>query len=607
MDKLQIVAGSVAVCKDRLVVICKVRRDGRVDVRDLVTAQINTVSVATLSARKIPERERKAAELHARITQASTKQFRAAQMREQLVVQALSSTAPLVQSIKAVSLEHEINERTLWRWVSAYRNWPSLEALVLDGRGVRPKQRRLSPQTESIIRQVIDDVYLTQPKGTIQATCEELWRRCELKGVHKPSRNTVTSRIKGLDPWVVAHHQLGRDEANRKFGPKPGSLQRKAPLSVVQIDHTLVDIHVVDDVERKSIGRPWITVAIDVATRCVLGFHLSLESPSVASVAACLAHACLPKEAWLEESEIESQWPTWGLPRQLQADNAREFKTEALTRGCSEWGIEMTWRPIGRPHYGGHIERLIGTLMGRIHLLPGTSQSNPQQRGRYDAEKAARFTMTELEHWIALEISGRYHLSVHRSIRKAPLNAWQDWYAENGAHPAIPGNLERFRISFMPIIRRKLLRQGITFNRIQYWDDSLLAIANIGDTLLLRYDPRDISCLFVLDADGQYWRVPYADITQPAITLAEAKAAMKAVDKRERGRGASYLMMKQALSQRQIENKAGSATKKARRSRQRTIEAKRQTSDANPAATTDEIDFNKTPTDYGVEIWDDFH
>ena len=149
-------------------------------------------------------------------------------------------------------------------------------------------------------------------------------------------------------------------------------------MAVGQIDRTLVDIHVVDDDRRQSVGRPWITLAMDVATRCILGFHLSLEAPGGASVAACIAHACLPKEKWLRALDIKAEWPLWGLPERTQADNAREFRTDALSRGCDKWGIRIDWRPVGRPHYGGHIERLIGTLMGRIHLLPGTTQSNPQ-------------------------------------------------------------------------------------------------------------------------------------------------------------------------------------------------------------------------------------
>ena len=110
--------------------------------------------------------------------------------------------------------------------------------------------------------------------------------------------------------------------------------------------------------------------------------------------------------------------------------------------------------------------------------------------------------MTELEHWIALEITGRYHMSIHRSLRKAPLHAWQDWFADRGKHPAVPSDSDRLRLSFMPIIYRKLSPQGIRFNHIQYWDDALLAIGHMKAPMLLRYDPRDISCLFALDDKG---------------------------------------------------------------------------------------------------------
>jgi putative transposase len=44
------------------------------------------------------------------------------------------------------------------------------------------------------------------------------------------------------------------------------------PLEVVQIDHTLVDVVVVDELERLPLGRPWLTLAIDVASRMVNGF-----------------------------------------------------------------------------------------------------------------------------------------------------------------------------------------------------------------------------------------------------------------------------------------------------------------------------------------------
>jgi len=54
---------------------------------------------------------------------------------------------------------------------------------------------------------------------------------------------------------------------------------------VVQIDHTLVDVVVVDELERLPLRRPWLTLAIDVASRMVNGFYVSLERPSILSVA----------------------------------------------------------------------------------------------------------------------------------------------------------------------------------------------------------------------------------------------------------------------------------------------------------------------------------
>jgi transposase InsO family protein len=47
----------------------------------------------------------------------------------------------------------------------------------------------------------------------------------------------------------------------------------------VQMDHTLIDIMVVDEIQRVSSGRPWVTIAFDVATRVELAFILS--SPTI--------------------------------------------------------------------------------------------------------------------------------------------------------------------------------------------------------------------------------------------------------------------------------------------------------------------------------------
>jgi putative transposase len=73
-----------------------------------------------------------------------------------------------------------------------------------------------------------------------------------------------------------------------------------------------------------------------------------------------------------------------------------EFHAQTLIRGCRQYGIELVYRPPAHPHFGGHIERLIGTLMGEVHLLPGTTFGSVAQGGAYDSEKEAKMT---LENW----------------------------------------------------------------------------------------------------------------------------------------------------------------------------------------------------------------
>lgn len=64
--------------------------------------------------------------------------------------------------------------------------------------------------------------------------------------------------------------------------------------------------------------------------------------------------------------------------------------SRAFVRACRDEGMRIVWRIPDKPHYGGHIERLIGTQMGAVHLLPGSTFSNPGDRGDYRASKSAR-------------------------------------------------------------------------------------------------------------------------------------------------------------------------------------------------------------------------
>jgi putative transposase len=289
-----------------------------------------------------------------------------------------------------------------------------------------------------------------------------------------------------------------------------------------------MDLIVLDDRDRLPIGRPWISLAIDVATRAVAGFYLSLESPSVVSVALVLTQCVLRKDTWLADRGLASlEWPICGLPDEIHLDNAKEFHSRALRRGAQEYGIELSYRPLRQPHYGGHIERLIGTTMGAVHLLPGTTFSNVQEKGSYDSAKQATMTMAELERWLALEILGRYHQSVHSALHLPPLAAWEKGMRARGTLRQVQ-HARHFFCEFLPGERRLIRRDGIRLFNIHYWSNVLTPLAGRSHRpALVKYDPRDLSRVYFRDDRGEYWDIPYRDLRLPPISLWEHQAATK--------------------------------------------------------------------------------
>lgn len=384
--------------------------------------------------------------------------------------------------------------------------WRAGEGVVSDlvpgassgGRG----GRRLPEAVEAVIQEVLGRSYLSRQRRSIASVHREIARVCRLRGLAVPSRGAVQRRIADLDPVMARRARAGPDAA-RALEPAGGHVPPvRSVLEQVQIDHTVVDVIVVDARHRLPIGRPYVTVGIDVFSRSIVGMVLTLEAPSALSVGLCLGHMVTDKRPWLERLGVEASWPMAGKPGQLYVDNASEFHSEALRRGCEQHGIALAYRPAGQPHYGGVVERVIGTLMGMVHELPGTTFSDPGERGGYDSQARAVLTLGELERWMALAVAG-YHGRVHTTTGQTPAAAWTVGTA--GGPPATVGDEAAFLIDFLPVIRRSLTRTGFVIDHVRYFSDALKPWIGRRDQLgkfVIRRDPRDISRIWVLEPEG---------------------------------------------------------------------------------------------------------
>ncbi|PHR91922.1 MAG: transposase [Robiginitomaculum sp.] len=462
-----------------------------------------------------------------------------------------------------------IKRSRLYELIRAYKAHPVTSSLVAQPAGMKNGSRRLPEETEAVIIEVINTFYKSRQKPNITGLHKEIRRLCRLRNLHVPSWYAVRSRIAAMDPAEIVGAREGAKAVRDRYRAVPGQYNAERAFEVVQIDHTLVDVIVVDRQSRQPLQRPWVTFAIDIASRMVAGFYLTLEPPSVLTVSLVIQHLVLPKEDWLCGLDIKADWPVAGLPETIHIDNAKEFRSRALKRGAEEHGIVLQYRPVAVPHYGGHIERLIGTMMGAVHLLPGTTFSNIQDRGDYDSAAHATMTLDELERWLTLEIF-RYHSEIHSSLAIPPLAAWQDALARCTVPLRQPHDPASFRIDFLPSVERMVRRDGIHLFGLRYWDDVLSVWAGRhGRQLRVSYDPRDLSTVYVRTPDGTRYSVRFADLRHPPITLAEHRRAQTLLKERGLALVDEQLIFKTIEQQRAMVDVAMVKTREARRMAER--------------------------------------
>ncbi len=477
------------------------------------------------------------------------------------------------------SNENNIHITTIYRWINEYKENKVLSSLLPKHSAKGAKGSiRVNEETEIIIQKAINDLYLSRQKYSIRKVYFDIVRRCKNAKITPPSENTVRSRINELTEKKKLKYRETPILADRKYRNTDGQFpEGKYPLDFIQIDHTPVDIIIVDEKYRQPIGRPYLTVAIDVYSRMITGFFLSLDEPSYFSVQQCITQSILPKEKYLREIGVDGEWNIYGLPRAYGLDNGKEFRSNNMQRVCEELGITISWRPVKKPQYGGHIERLIGTSMKEVHTLPGTTFSNIQKRGEYNSDKFSIFTLKELEEWYTEYIVNFYHKNIHSSIRMIPEKKYELGIFGDDENPGrgIPEKIEDndyFKISLLPTEERTIQQSGVKIDKIQYYADVLrrwIKAKNSDRTarkFIFKRDPRDISVIWFYDPEiKNYFPIPYRNITYPPISIWELRHVRKYLEDKEIVDYDENIIFKAYDRMQKLQEEAAAKTKSARR------------------------------------------
>jgi transposase InsO family protein len=392
----------------------------------------------------------------------------------------------------------------------------------------------------------------------IKAAAERFRHACRALGLTArdyPLNQTdkaVRSLARTLRGWLADDVSLATLAAGARV--KPASALRRLPeraalraFDTVEFDAhkmdlrlTVVDVDPAGGEQVWEIERVWLLAIIDIATRCILGWYLSLARECDRSdVVQTVQHALtpqtppevtlpglrlLPDGGFVSHSIEAARFACW---RQIRLDNARaNLATTSLDVLCETLGCTADFGPAYQPDDRPFIERFFGTVTQTLSkrlpgALPGArhAQAMLAKLRKPGGDLRLLVTAQELEELLAVSI-WNYHGTPHAGLGGAtPLQVMRRHVRGSGAikpatpivlrtlpqmlqqHPAllhdarlcqVHGNLARGE------------RPYITFMHVRYTSEQLTRRAHlVGQKLRVHVDPADLRTLTAVSAEGE--------------------------------------------------------------------------------------------------------
>ena len=194
-----------------------------------------------------------------------------------------------IVDVEAVAWELGVSRSTMYRLIIAYRAKGTVSSVEPQAIGRRKDALCVGRHARATDRiGVIQEIYLKPERPTMAHLIEQVRARCARKGLPLPDRRTIKARVDRIDRRTVA---LKRKDAKSVKATKavPGNMQRPGRSKSCRSTTPRSMSSLLNETTRKTMDkRPWLTLAIDVFTRLVVGFHLSMDKPSRISLGLCM-------------------------------------------------------------------------------------------------------------------------------------------------------------------------------------------------------------------------------------------------------------------------------------------------------------------------------
>lgn len=411
------------------------------------------------------------------------------------------------------------------------------------------------PELEELIRQEYFNKNkrknVCEKKATVETIHKHFLKKCHelnIKETEYPF-NTEELGKRSLYKYILSLQESDYDSYAYRCGENAvqkskstGIGKKNNPLIVRPFQKVEFDGHKIDamiaikfktiegDIKTEVMNRIWLLTIIDVATRVILGYHISLNKEyNQEDVLKCIQNAVKPKEKmnltipglkYPENGGFHSLCipeTEWALFDEFSCDNAKSnVAKNVLDKLTKLVKCTVTLGPVGIPERRGLQERFFRTLEENgYHRLPSTTGSNinDPRRSKNCEKNAIKYEIKESDIEELTEIMiAQYNNTPHSGISQfTPLELMKQRIEERGLVPHIIPEYDRDNINFLTVTYKRIVRGNkdkgcspyINYQCVRYTSDILARSWNlIGKELTLLIDTEDIRVIRAYLPDG---------------------------------------------------------------------------------------------------------
>lgn len=399
-------------------------------------------------------------------------------------------------------LPKEAKTRSLARWKSRYKAAERAYGNGLIGllpgwhlRGNR-KTERIAPEAKSLMLEVIKNDYESIEQKGMFFVWGELIIRCIEVGTKHPCYMTFVRYVRKRPQFLQTLKRMGHRAAYalksfyywlEKDTPRHGD----RPFEVCHIDHTELDIELIDPSDGENLGRPWATFMVDAYSRRIVAIYLTFDPPSYRSNMMVIRD-CVRRNG--------------RLPQTIVVDGGGDFHGIYFETLTAAFEITVKTRPGSEPRFGSVIERLFNTgNVQLVHNLIGNTQITRTVRQMTKANNPKGLAVWSLENFYDVFCDWaftRYDTQEHWTLKQSPRDAYFSGLRLTGMrrHRLIRYD-EEFMLLTLPTTNKgtakNVVSRGVKINNEYYWCAELEEAEVEGEILPVRYDPFNYAIAYV--------------------------------------------------------------------------------------------------------------